>query len=254
MATYKRRGNKPVGKQEREQQEQKESTTAEVFSTLDESASKTEEWVARNQKYIIGFIAVIAVGVLGYLGYNEFIVKPKEVEASNELYFAQQYFEKALNTADSDSLYNLALTGAEGKYGLLDIIDIYGGTDAANLAHYSAGMAYLNTGKYDKAIEHLQEFSSDDAMLGPIAKGGIGDAFNQLNQPEEALSYYEQAFKRGTNDFVIPRYLMKAALTAMSLSDYKKAHTYFTRIKEEFPSSPQANGIDTYIGKVENMK
>jgi hypothetical protein len=30
------------------------STTAEVFNTLDEGASKTEEWVVKNQNYIVG--------------------------------------------------------------------------------------------------------------------------------------------------------------------------------------------------------
>lgn len=252
MATYKKRGGKPG--RGKNQVEELESTTAEVFSSLDEGASKTEEWVARNQNYIIGFIAVVSLAVLGYLGYNQFVQKPKEVEASNELYFAQQYFDQALNTADSDSLYNLALTGAEGKYGLLDIIDKYSGTDAANLANYSAGMAYLNTGQYDKAINYLQGFSSSDAMLGPIAKGAIGDAFMQLDQPEDALDYYEKAIALKTNEFTTPLYLMKAGITAKALGNHEKALTYFNRIKEEFSKSEQANQVDVLIGQVENLK
>lgn len=253
MATYKKRGGKPRGK-EKDQIEELESTTAEVFSSLDEGASKTEQWVAKNQNYIVGFIAVISLVVLGYLAYGQFIQAPKEKEASNELYFAQQYFEQALNTADSDSLYNLALTGAEGKYGLLDIIDKYSGTEAANLAYYSAGMAYLNTGKYDKAIEHLQEFSSDDAILGPVAKGAMGDCFMQLDQPEVALEYFEEAVALQSNDFTTPLYLMKAGTAAKILGDYSKAHEFFKRIKDEYPSSTQASQADVLIGQVENLK
>ena len=54
MATYKKRGFKPKNKLEEQKLDEQESTTAEVFSTLDESASKTEEWVSRNQNYILG--------------------------------------------------------------------------------------------------------------------------------------------------------------------------------------------------------
>ena len=73
MATYKKRGHKPKNKKEELLQEQHDSTTAEVFSTLDESASKTEAWVSKNQNYILGIIGVIALGVLGYLAYDNFV-------------------------------------------------------------------------------------------------------------------------------------------------------------------------------------
>ena len=80
MATYKKRGFKPKNKAEEAQIEEHDSTTAEVFNTLDESASKTEEWVQKNQNYILGVIGVIAVGVLAYLGYHQFIQNPKEIK------------------------------------------------------------------------------------------------------------------------------------------------------------------------------
>lgn len=250
MATYKKTGSKNKRKRAHDPQ----STTAEVFKSLDKSASRTEQWVARNQKYIFGAIGVIALGVLGYLGYTEFIQKPKEIEASNELFFAQQYFDQAENSTEKDSLYNLAITGAEGKYGLLDIIAKYKGTKAANLAQYTAGMAYLNLNNYEEAILHLQEFSSDDVMLGALAKGGLGDAFAQLNQPEDALAYYEEAFQYHINDYLTPRFLFKAGITAMALKQYDKALAYFKRIKEEFPDSEEGRTIDVYIGNVEHLK
>jgi len=170
------------------------------------------------------------------------------------LFFAQQYFDQAVNTADNDSLYNLALNGAEGKYGLIDIIDKYSGTKAANLAKYSAGMAYLNMNQYEEAVSYLGDFSSDDLILGALAKGGLGDAFVQLNQLDDALEYYERAIKHGENDFVTPRFLLKAGVTALDLNENEKALKYFTRIKEEFPNSEAGRTIDTFIGKVEVQK
>ena len=93
MATYKKRGYKPSNKEEQKNSVEEESTTAEVFNSLDEGAGKTEEWVARNQKYIFIIIGVAAVVILGYLAYEEFIQEPKEAEAANEMFMAQQYFE-----------------------------------------------------------------------------------------------------------------------------------------------------------------
>ena len=92
MATYKKRGFKPKNKAEERAQNEQNSTTAEVFSTLDESASRSEQWVARNQNYILGIITVIAIGVLGYLGYNQFILKPKSASAANELFYPSAVF------------------------------------------------------------------------------------------------------------------------------------------------------------------
>ena len=39
-------------KEEKQHDVEENSTTAEVFNTLDETASKTEDFVAKNQKYI----------------------------------------------------------------------------------------------------------------------------------------------------------------------------------------------------------
>lgn len=249
MATYKKRGFKPKNKAEEQELMEHESATAEVFSSLDESASKTEAWVARNQSYILGIIGVIAVSVLGYLAYVQFVENPKETSAANEMYYPQQYFDQALaSTTAKDSLYNLALNGAEGKYGFLDIIDEYNGTKAANLANYSAGMAYLNMQKYQEAISHLENFSSDDDILGALAKGGLGDAFMQLGQPQEALEFYDKAVAHSGNDYTAPKFLYKAGLTALELNQNQKALTYFQRIKDEYASSNEARTIDAFIG------
>lgn len=260
MATYKKRGYKTKHKEIIEDVEtvveETESTTAEVFNTLDETANKTEEWVAANQKYIFIAVGAIALVVLGYIGFDRFVQQPKEQEASNEMFKAQQYFSDAVNgnTTVKDSLYTLALNGGEGKYGFLDIIDNYGGTKAANLANYYAGFAYLNMNKYQEAIDLLDKFKSDDQMLGPLALGGIGDAFTQLNQVDQALGYYEKAAKAKINDFTTPKFLLKSAITAIELQKPVLAIGYLERIKADFPKSVEANQVDVHLGKATAMK
>ena len=120
---------------------------------------------------------------------------------------------------------------------------------AANLANYYAGMSYLNLKDYQNAVTYLGDFSSDDKMLGPIAKGGIGDAFVQLDQKEDALEYYEKAFSANINDFTTPLYLMKAANVAIDLGQNDKALGYLKRIKSEFSTS-----IEVYSSRCVNRK
>jgi len=251
MATYKKRGYKPKNKADKADLLEQESTTAGVFKSLDEGASKTEEWVANNQKYIFIIVGLATVIVLGYLGFSKFIQEPKESVAMNDMFKAQQYFDQAVIGTKNDSLFTLSLKGGEGKFGMLDIIEEYNGTDAANLANYYAGMAYLNMQDYQNAITYLSDFSSEDQALGPIAKGGIGDAFVQLNQIEDALGYYEEAAKMQTNNYTTPMYLYKAGNIAMQLGENKKALQYFTRIKDEFSSTTEASNIDVFIGRAE---
>ncbi|WP_282135111.1 tetratricopeptide repeat protein [Seonamhaeicola maritimus] len=251
MATYKKRGFKPKTKVEKQQNIEDGSTTAEVFNTLDETASKTEAFVEKNQKYIFIIIGVVAAVVLGSLGYKEFISGPKQTAAMNDMFQAQKYFDEATTAVAKDSLYTLALNGGEGKFGMLDIINEYGGTDAANLASYYAGTAYLRLKDYKNAVEHLSDFKSDDEILAPLAKGNIGDAFVQLNQPEDALGYYEQAAKMRDNEYTTPMYLYKAGNIALDLGKADKALSYFERIKADYPSATEAANIDVFIGKAQ---
>lgn len=248
MATYKKRGYKPGNKKEENQIDESKFETAGVLNTLDETASKSEQWIEKNSKPLFLVLVGLVVVFLAYLGYNKFIVEPNEQEASNELAFPRKYFDEA-STAGSgiDSLLNLGLEGADGKYGFIDIAESFSGTDAGNLANYYAGVSFLQMKQYDKAIEFLSKFDSDDEVLGPIALGAIGDAFSDINQPEDALEYYEKAANKKANEFTTPLYLFKAAQTAMSLKKFDKAESLFTKIQENYSKSDQGRDIEKYI-------
>jgi predicted negative regulator of RcsB-dependent stress response len=255
MATYNKRGYKtPKEKVEKDTPaenitiDEKDSTTAGVFNSLDQTASKTEEFIAKNQKVIFGVVAVIALVTVGYVLFQKFVTEPKEENAASEMFLAQQNFQKATEGTKSDSLYNLALKGSEGKFGFIDIASKYEGTDAGNLANFYAGMAYLNTGKYDEAISYLEKFKSEDMVLSTLAIGAIGDAHAQKNQPKVALEFYVKASESNKNDFTTPRFLLKAGQTALGLNNKVDALKYFTEIKEKYEATPEAANIDALIG------
>ena len=254
MATYKKK-YKAEGKKGQQQVEEMESTTAEVFNTLDETASKSEQWIEKNSKVLFGGLVAIVVVFLAFLGYNQYVVEPNELEASNELAFPRKYFDEATTAGSGiDSLLTLGLEGADGRYGFLDIVDSYSGTDAGNMANYYAGVSYLQMKQYDKAIEFLSKFESDDEMLGPVALGAIGDAFSDIDQQEDALDYYEQAATKKINDFTTPLFLYKAGQTAMLLKEYGKAEELFSKIKSNYPKSDQGRDIEKFINAAKYAK
>jgi len=259
MATFNKRGYKaPKEKEEKVDNnfiedvnvDEKDSTTAKAFDALDETASKTEDFVAKNQKYILGFLGAIALVTVGYLLYQKFVAEPNQEEAANDLFVAQQNFQKAVDDAGtkSDSLYNLVLKGSDGKQGVVEIAEQYSGTDAGNMANYYAGIAYLNTGKYAEAISSLEKFKSESTVLNALALGAIGDAFAQKNQPKEALEYYVKAADTNKDEFTTPRYLLKAGKTAYALGNKADAVKYYTNIKDNYENTPEGQNIDALIG------
>lgn len=257
MATYNKRGYKApkpteINEVEPEETFDGKSTTAEVFNTLDQGASKTEEWVAKNQKGIFIIVGVIAAAMVSYLVYDKFLASPKEDTAADDMFQAQQYFTQAVDApVANDSLYNLALKGGEGKLGFLGVIENYSGTDAANLAHYYAGTAYLNTGKYKEAVEHLEKFSTKDDVLDAMAKGATGDAFAQLKDNKSALEFYTKAAKASDNDLTTPRFLFKAGITALAANQKAEALKFFKEIQEKYSTSAEGASIDAYVAMAE---
>ncbi|MFL2622816.1 MAG: hypothetical protein ACJ0ON_02440 [Candidatus Marisimplicoccus sp.] len=115
MATFNRRGYK--NSKTNKAKKGDKSQTAEVFESLDSTANKSEQWILKNQNIIFTIIALVSISVLSYLGYERLISEPKEKEAISELNKAQYFFELALVSNESDSLFRLALNGGEGKYG-----------------------------------------------------------------------------------------------------------------------------------------
>jgi tetratricopeptide (TPR) repeat protein len=217
----------------------KKNQSDDQLVAVEEALSKTEQFVEKNQNnLLIGLIAVVVL-VGGYFAYMNLYKKPYEQEAQEAILFAQLEFER-------DS-FRLALNGNEKFYGFETMIDEYGSTKAGKLSYYYAGVCYAKLGEYANAIEKLDKFKSDDEMLAAVRLGLIGDCFAELNQPEEALEYYEKASKARRNDFTTPFYLKKAAETSMILNNPAKALKLYETIKKDFPKSLEAQDIDRLI-------
>ena len=132
---------------------------------------------------------------------------------------------------------------------ILDIINNYSGTDASNVSYYTAGMAYFNLNDFEKSIDFLKDFKSDDEILNALAMGVIGDSFAELNQLDDALDSYRSAANSSSNKFSSPKFLLKAGNIATLLGKKSEALNYYQKIKDDFPKSPESMLIDIQIGK-----
>ena len=169
--------------------------------------------------------------------------KAREKEAQAELFMAELYFQK-------DS-FNFALNGDGQNLGFVYIAAEYSLTKAGALANYYAGLSYLNTGDFKNAIEYLGDFSSDDVLLSALALGCIGDAYYELADTDNALSYYEDAAEKNVNDFITPRYMFKQAMIHEKNGDFADALALYKAIEADYKTSREGNGIEKYIQRIE---
>ena len=221
-----------------------ESKLEDQFQQVEQALTKTEQFIEDNQNVIVKVVVAIVVIIALVFGYNNFYIKPLENEAQTEMYIAENYFQK-------DS-FNLALNG-DGQYlGFIDIADEYSLTKAGALANYYAGLSYLHLGNFEEAIDYLKDFSSSDEILSTLALGCIGDAYLELDDSNQALSYYNKAINNSANKFTTPRYMLKKAFILEDNNNFNDALEIYNKIKMDYPDSREGNGIDKYISRSSN--
>jgi tetratricopeptide (TPR) repeat protein len=213
----------------------------EPIIDVQEAYSKTEQYIDENKKSLTIIVgAIIALAGI-FVAWKYWYVAGQEKDAQKELFVAESYFDK-------DSL-NKAIDGDGQAIGFTGIVDQYGVTPSGNLAEYYLGIGYLKKGEFEKAIEHLKEFDSNDQIVAPVATGAIGDCYIELNKTEEGISFYLKAAEQSKNKFTSPIYLKKAGLAYESLNNYKDAIKVYERIKTDFDKSTEARDIDKFIAR-----
>jgi tetratricopeptide (TPR) repeat protein len=137
-----------------------------------------------------GIIGALLILIIGLYFYTSMYKTPREAIAQEELY-------RANNQIELDS-FTLALKGlnvpgqANNFLGYVGIIAEYGGTTAANSAHYYAGLSSLKIGQPQLALDYLSNFSGEE-LLQTQAYTMMGDAASELGEFEAALGHYEAA-------------------------------------------------------------
>lgn len=223
-----------------------ENNELDLDKTLVETTHKVEHFYEDNKKNIN--IAIIALVVLvgGYIGYKKLYLEPREAEAQKEVFMAQKYFE-----IDS---FDLALKGNETFKGFTDIASEYSGTKVGNLAHYYAGICHLRKGEFQEAIDQLEDFTTSNELIAPLAEGAIGDACVELADLDKGVKHYMKAAKMNSNKLTSPIFLKKAGIVFEEQKNYGDAIDAYNTIKNDYPDAQEAQDIDKYIARATALK
>lgn len=207
--------------------------------------TRTEIYFEENKKSltIIG-VAILALAGL-FVGYKFWYVPEQDAAAKERLFMIENAFAK-------DS-FNVVLTGNANAPGAEEIADEYSATPSGNLARYMAGISYLRTGKYQEAIDNLEDFESDDQVLSSIALGATGDAYMELGNVEEAIDHYLKAAGNNANKFTSPLYLKKAGIAYEEKGQFQDAVKVYEQIKNDYPESAEGREIEKYLARAKTL-
>ena len=215
----------------------------EQLQEVNEALTGAGKWIEDNANIISWCVVGIAAVVMGIIAINQYIIKPKAQEASNEnakavVYFMAGDYDKALAGDDAECI------------GFEAIADEYGRYQQGKLAALYAGICHFEKGEYEEAAQYLKKFSADDLNIDPAASQLLGDAYVELQEYGKAAKAFEAAAESG-NEVIAPMSLKKAGLVYLHEGQNAKALKVFKAIKDNYPTSAEAQDIDKYIAVAE---
>jgi tetratricopeptide (TPR) repeat protein len=217
---------------------------------LEHKKTFADSWMLYQERY--GKQTLIAVAVLiliaaSYFGYQHFVQEPKESQAREAMFRAEDYFRM-------DSV-RLAVDGDHVNAGFTKIISKYPDTKAARLAAFYAGSCYLKLGDYDKAVKYLKDFSTPAMQVQAKAYGLLGDAYSELNKKEDALAAYKKAGSTFEKDEITSsEYLFRAGYLYESMGKIQEAIDMYQLIKDKYPATQRGFDIDRYLARLGAVK
>jgi tetratricopeptide (TPR) repeat protein len=221
----------------------KKNSEAEGGVQVEESFSRLETFFEENQNAVLGVLGAVIIIVAGFVIYNRFIIAPKAEEASRQVFRAQQWFE-----ADS---FRLALEGDGNYYGFYDIQEDFGATPVGKMARYYIGICNLQLGNYDEAIGYLSKFKTSDPNVQAVAYGGLGDAYAELDDLEQAVKHYEKAGDIATLGSIAPIYYIRAGKAYEVIGDTESARKMYQAVVDNYEGSSSFDTAQKHLARVE---
>ena len=227
--------------------ETKKSDQNELIENPEVIAEKIvpgEDFLKSNSKILAGVLAV-AVVLIGGILFFQYNTQQQNEKAQAEMFQAVYFFEQ-------DSV-DFALNGDGINKGFLNIIESYPRTDAANLAHFYTGSIYLSQKKFEDALTHLEEFSSDDYLVQAKAYSLVGDANLELGKTDEAIAQYTKAARTNENKFMSPKYLAKLAVAQEEAGKIEDAIKTYAEIEEKYYESFEFAAARKHKARLEGL-
>jgi tetratricopeptide (TPR) repeat protein len=218
----------------------------DVLIDVAEVGKDAQHWLEVYQKPLIIGVAALALIIGGYFAWNSYVAGNQK-KAVASMWKAEQLFER-------DS-FALALSNPGGGYdGFLDIAKKYGSTPAGETAHFYAGICYLNLGKFDEAISHLEDFSPNGTISPTMKYGALGDAYSEKKDFSKALKMYKEAANSGNVDDLKAFYLKRYGMLSENQNDASSALSAYQEIKTKYGTTTEARDIEKFIARAEAKK
>ena len=187
----------------------------------------------------MGVFIALVLGVLGYFAYQQYVINPKNEEATKSYLAAQKNLSEG-KEAEALGGKTAANPGYLGTY------KDFSGTDVGKLSAYNAGLLKFKEGKYQEAYDLLDKFSSDNKVLTALKFGAMADCQSNLNKNEDALSLLDKAISASDDPYTSYYFTRKAGTFALALKKNADAKKYFASIDEKYQDYD--NGMsDAYI-------
>ena len=207
---------------------QKAATNSVDDSTV---VDRAVAYAIENQRLVYGALIAFVV-ILGAIWVWGDRAEKQQAEALEEMAPAVTLYEQGE--------YQLALDGRDGSYGLLDILDIYGGTPAANLVRYYVADSYFRLGQFEDALEYFDRFDPPANTVGASAIAAQAMIYESEGSFGRAVSLYQRAAVHVDDQIMSPLYLLAAARAADADGDARGAVSILDDLQDRYEDAPAA--------------
>ncbi len=217
--------------------EEKKKATRTSIDELNDSLSGLEQRVEQNKSKVVWYIVALVIVIGLGLGYYYGIHKAGADTASEMIGKADMSLAQG---NDSIALTQYQAVAAEYS------------NDVANRANLNAAILLYEKGKYQEALNSLNEYDANEELIGAAAASLKGDCLVNLKKYDEALSAFDKAISiSDDNALYTPLFMMKKATVLFDQKKYADAASIYQTIKEKYPKYTMAYrvNIDKYIDR-----
>ncbi len=200
-----------------------------------------QEFIHQNRTLAYGIAGAAVLVLLAIVGYV-YVQSQRGVEAQDLLGGIVLVYEQGR--------YQEALDGTGDNPGLLVIAEDYGGSEAGNMARFYAADALFRLGEYDQALEYFEAFDKGNHIVGASALAGEAAIYETKEDYARAGALYRRAALQYEDGLTSPEYLHASGRAYEKAEQYEDAHNAYQMIRDRFPESAQAQGLDYYLARV----
>ena len=196
------------------------------------------------KQMVIGGAILLILLIGGTISYSLYM-NTQEEQAQRLLGTAEQYF--------MNGDYQSALNGAEASVGFINIINNYGGTDAANLSTYYAAVSEYRLGNTQQALTHIENYDYPYGIVGVSPIAFHASILMDLESYSSAAEKYIQAAEWVENETTTPKYYYQAAEAYHKAGELRQAKELVQRVIDEYPGANASGKAERLLGQLKTQ-